>query len=198
MKRNERMTNDALMSPGQQQSSLSAVPLAQLSQMRRITQSQQGSRRQSQYQKQTFRQSWQQNPRNASNSECRNTTVGHAQGKAKMRSVMEKIVASELPNTSQYQSAIFAGSHQIESFRLADNKANVQARNTVISGAASQRRSPREAKTDAQSLADGQLLNKDMKNLMTSGAAQVNKKSQHIQSIDSSMLNNKEVIPNQR
>lgn len=115
-----------------------------------------------------------------------------------MRSVMEKIVASELPNTSQYQSAIFAGSHQIESFRLADNKANVQARNTVISGAASQRRSPREAKTDAQSLADGQLLNKDMKNLMTSGAAQVNKKSQHIQSIDSSMLNNKEVIPNQR
>lgn len=37
-----------------------------------------------------------------------------------------------------------------------------------------------------------------MKNLMTSGAAQVNKKSQHIQSIDSSMLNNKEIIANQR
>ena len=50
-----------------------------------------------------------------------------------MRSVMEKIVASELPNTSQYQSAIFAGSQQIESFQLAENKASVQIRKTVVS-----------------------------------------------------------------
>ena len=62
---------------------------------------------------------------------------------------MEKIVASELPNTSQYQSAIFAGSHQIESFPLPDNKANMQVRKTVVSTAPSQRKSPREAKTDA-------------------------------------------------
>ena len=145
MKRNERMTNDALMSPEKQQSSISVVPLAQLSQMKRITQSQQGSRRPNHFQKQTFRQSWQQNSRNASNSECRNTTVGRPQGKTKMRSVMEKIGASELPNTSLYQSAIFAGSHQIESFQLPDNKANMQIRKTIISNTPSKRKSPREA-----------------------------------------------------